>query len=127
MNCVFFKGTILIQARNGQSYSQTALICTHFEQLGYFHMEAKRLPLCGGTNTSVILKLFNGPRKSRIPSKNQNKSRLIERQKLFNHLLYWGVGLIPLGRKCKKEEDHDGWENNHLADINQTSYLLVLG
>ena len=49
MNCVFFKITILIQAIAGQSYSQTALICTHFEQLGYFHMEAKSLPLWGGT------------------------------------------------------------------------------
>ena len=42
---MFFKNTILIQARASQSYSQTALICTHFEQLGYFHMEAKSFPL----------------------------------------------------------------------------------
>ena len=42
MNCVFFKNTILIQARAGQYHSETALICTHFEQLGYFHIEAKR-------------------------------------------------------------------------------------
>ena len=46
MNGVFFKNTILIQARASQSYSQTALICTHFDQLGYFHMEAKSFPLC---------------------------------------------------------------------------------
>ena len=44
VNCVFFKSTILIQARASQSYSQTALICTHFEQLGHFHMEAKSFP-----------------------------------------------------------------------------------
>ena len=49
VNCVFFKSTILIQARASQSYSQTALICTHFEQLGHFHMEAKSFPLWGGT------------------------------------------------------------------------------
>ena len=47
VNCVFFKNTILIQARASQSYSQTALICTHFEQLGHFHMEAKSFPLWG--------------------------------------------------------------------------------
>ena len=46
VNCVFFKTTILIPARASQSYSKTALICTHFEQLSYFHMEAKSLPLC---------------------------------------------------------------------------------
>lgn len=49
VNCVFLRITILIQAKASQSYSQTALICTHFEQLGYFHMEAKSLPLCPPT------------------------------------------------------------------------------
>ena len=43
---MYSDNTILIKTRAGQSYSQTALICTHFDQLVYFHMEAKSFTLC---------------------------------------------------------------------------------
>ena len=41
-------------------------------------------------------------------------------KKQFYHLALCWARLVPVGRKCKKEEKHKEWGNNHLADINQT-------
>ena len=76
MNCVFFKATILIQARVSQSYSPTALICTHFEPLGNFHIEAQSFPLWGEgggghitwPNPSLTVQEVVGSFDTRLPS-----------------------------------------------------------
>ena len=92
---MFFKNTILIQARASQSYSQTALICTHFEQLSYFHMEAKSFPLWGLTQThSIFFSVFSNSGAYKMAKKYLKKTvKNVKIPKLGG----WGEGVRRLG------------------------------